>query len=926
MRMLLVALLLVSCTWMARPVLAQDLVVLEETTGIEQFRFRDASAQVRLRVQLNSAGSITNVLPSLTPPTCAVFNGDPLFHTVYLGYESAGQVVESTLPSLAQNQTAVLVFNIHFFAGSGSICQTPICGNSFSFDMSYTYDGSTLPVEASTGNHTTFSGPPFGGYDLLERIGTTGRGTVSCTEISNNLDIPFTFEGVTTDFLNDPLVDVLLGVDYDAFVEDLPQGFISALSSFLVPVGPNHFFELYNTVLQDGLENTSEEVVDIATGRQYNVVSLLGGGGGVLGDRQANCDVEFWNFFDITAFDAQGANLKNVIGNWGGRRVSIDTRSSNVDHRETALFLAYQNNCGARNGFGSSLEGFEFSEVAYLPDNLVEVAVNVPAAWQGVSSTNLGSGYSLTWYYRNENTFGVAPIVTGTAQSTNPTILVPYTFPGEFQIEARITRNVTGAANAVGSVRSPVHQIAYTDAAADRFLNAEVVNSVPQADPYLDPGERFLKTILLLNTSTENLTDVSISLDTATSGLLMTFDSVGATAPFGGVINASSSVDINLIYELIDSKTVCAPTEMTYTVSYTQDGFTSSFQQGFDIDVNCQSVTSLLALDGTWLAQACSGTPACTDPNCTGSQINCVTSNDWFFETATGDWLGTSIDNSAYYQLVSPIFRVGDNATLEMQHQAAFVADEAGGVIEYRDCVNGEDCEDQPWQDLIVPLELANSTTLYSPGNFPQLDAGLDQIISNRPVFDGMSAPQFIDESVPDELFTRSFVQFRLVFQVADDTGFPPPGTWTVSSMNYSYTELLVDNVLELPEPLLIPCPGEVLNFSPGVSGIYEFDFYTNVEDIVLGNPPAESNMTGEWAYPIATSDTTYYVVVHEINTDITRVWPLTALSTQEVPEFEICLAAWLSDPVDPACDLNDDLFNDLLDMVIQRNGDLCVD
>jgi hypothetical protein len=261
-----------------------------------------------------------------------------------------------------------------------------------------------------------------------------------------------------------------------------------------------------------------------------------------------------------------------------------------------------------------------------------------------------------------------------------------------------------------------------------------------------------------------------------------------------------------------------------------------------------------------------------------------------------------------------------------MLHEARFVTGEAGGVIEYRDCPNGVNCDEQPWQDLITPIESANSVMLYDGTIFPTLDAALNRVVSNRPVFQGMAASQTVDEPVPNNLFSSPFVQFRFVYQVVENGGFPPPGTWTVESFNYTYDELVADNVLQLPEPTLIPCPGEILTFIPGVVGSYQFDFYTTIDDIVAGNPPVESNTTGVWTYPIALSNTTYYVVVENTNTNVRRIWPLTALADQDVPEFEICIAAWFSDPFDAGCDLNDDLINDVRDLIIQRNGDLCVD
>jgi hypothetical protein len=900
----------------------QSLVVLEETTDFEGFRFRDVSTEVRLRVQLNSAETLTNILPSLEAPACAMLNGEPLFNTTYLGYRSGSSTIASSLPTLAQNETAVFVFNIHFSSPSSNACQAQPCGDTIEFDLSFTHGDNVSPIQASVGQTTTFTAPPERVYDVLERVGTTGRGVGSCLEISNTLSVAAAYEGFDPTLLSDPTTRVLLGIDYDSFTADLTSGFESALRTFTVPVGGNFLYLLYEDVVINGLVNISEPVTESGTGRDFNVVSLLGGGGGIEGDNSSDCSLEFWNFFDITDRSAQGPSVRNVLGDWGSFQVEIDVRDTQMDHRETALFLATEQVCLARDGLGSNISDFEISEVAFKGDALVDVVVNVPSSWLG-SGNNLRSGYQLSWFYRNSNTFAPAAIVTGTSQSTVVTLSVPYTTPNDFQIEARITRTNAETGTAIASVVSPFHQLIYRDTGADQFRNAEVN---PNPDQYLDPGETLEKNLQITNAGSNALSGVTISLDVASPGTDVLFDTATSTGPFDGIVQIDETVQIDLLYELLRTDAVCAPITLNYIVNYTSNGFSSSYNLPFTISANCELITRDLALDESWTALASSGTPPCIDANCSGSTVSQVSTDEWFFESETGHWVGTSIDNTSFYELISPVFPAGDNATLTLLHEAGFVTGEAGGVIEYRDCANGVDCDDQPWQDLILAIETANNVVLYDDAIFPELDSSLNRVVSDRHVFQGMIASRLINETVPNDLFTRPYVQFRFVYQVTENGGFPPPGTCTLESFNYTYQERVADNALQLPETVLGPCPDAILTLTPGVTGIYLFQFYNDVNDLLAGNPAQETNVTGIWAYPIPSTNTNYFAVVENTNTDVRRIWPIPAFSEQPVPEFATCVASWFSDPYDAGCDLNVDQLNDIRDLVIQRNEDLCVE
>lgn len=904
---------------------AQNLVVLEETTGFEHFRYRDVSTRVGLRVQLNSAETLTHLFPILEPPACAQVNGQSLFATTYLGYEVDGNLVAATVPSLSQNQTVTLVFNIHLFAGSGNVCQTAVCsGNRYEFTLSYRHAGSATPIQAATRNLATFSGPLFGGFDIVERFGTTNRDFISCAEIRNTLEADFLFEGFDRNLLNDPASRVFLGVDYDAFLSEVNGEFIRAFSSYLLPIGNGRFFDFLDAVFNQGLQHTSGPIYDVANGRLFNTVPTLGGDGGVLGDRRADCDLQFWNFFDITQFSAQGSAPKAVISDWGDSTVFIDVSQVDVDHRETALFLGYANNCLAREGLGSSLADFEITGLAFKPDQLVEVTLDVPASWLE-SGNRLRSDYSLSFYYRDDTSIQEATIVTGTNRNTRITLFVPYTTPSEFQIEARIQRTAADGFPAIASVISPQHQLDYAALGDVSFQNAEMGVAGQSPDAYLDMGERLTKLVRIQNVGSNPLQAVTVELDVVSSGFSMLLNRSTTTGPFDGVFLANEVVDLQLFYELVFAEASCAPLVLNYRVAYANNGFTTSYESQFTVEANCQDVAKGIALDGTWTALECTGNPVCGDPNCTGSELICGNTNGWFFEAATGNWVGSTLNNNFFYQLVSPPFRPGDDAHLSLLHQAAFRRDFAGGVLEYRNCATSDDCERGLWQDLIRPIEFANNVSLYTADPLI-LDPSLDQVVRNRPVFAAMVRSQSIEESVPNSLLNRNYAQFRFVYQIVDDSGFPPPGSWTIEAFNYEYEEALADNVLGLPSPLLVPCDSVVLELEPEAPGSYIFEFYLTLDDLLAGDPPQESNRTGVWAYPIPEIMTTYYARVTNLTTGTRRVWPLTAVPMQEGPEFETCTTSWLSEAFGSDCDLNGDTAHNILDIVIQRNEDLCVE
>jgi hypothetical protein len=914
---------------------SQTLTVLNESTGFSNFNFRDTSVEVRVVVRLSSADTLTNIVPTLNPPACAQYQGAPLLATSYMGYLNGASVVQGALPSLAQNNNATFVFNIHYFAGDETICDTtfPCPNDLFSFDLSYTHSGSTAPIAANQSSGLLeFGGAIDGGFSIVQEVGTSTRNSQSCTRVNGEIIPPFQFLGLDVTVVNDPASRVLIGVDWDAHLETLPQGFLEALDVFDIPVGPSRIVDLYNLVTQEGVTmlDPTEPIIDINTNFSYNLATQLGGDGEVLGPTDPNCGLQFWNFFDVTDKDlknAPGVKIKNSLGIWSNEFLSLDRGSQIIHHRETAVFLAYPNDCSVRDGLGSSLRDFEINSLVFNDDQTVDVDLTVPDAWLGTNN-NLLNGYTLSWFYRNNETFSPASIVTGTNQMTSVTLSVPFSEPGEFSIEARVTRTVANDTDPVVSVVSDAHDLAYLQTALLSFENAEVNDTGgPAADDYLDPGEIMTFPIQITNNGDETLSNISLTLGSPTAGIELSMSAApaaeGITAgDFSLAPGQSTEFDISLF--LISSDLECQEIEYFYDVAYTNSaGFQTSYRESFVIFVNCEEVETFYSLSSTWTPQECFGDPVCTDSNCNGSTIFSSATADWTYNVAGNSWTGTSLLTTKYLELLSPVFPVGLNSRIEMNHLPSFLFRLAGGIVEYRNCSSAGNCESSDWQDLVLELESVTGQSYYNASIFPALDSFQDNIIGDRRVFHDISTTQNIEATLSNTVFNSNFVQFRFVFQNRTLNGGNAPGTWTINNFDYISLQPLEDNLFDLPTVSLAPCP-EPFTFVPGISGNYQFAFYTSIEDLVDGSPPDTINTTGIWDYPIPLSSTTYYAVVTDLDTGVQRIWPMQANNEQTVPPFGTCTSQWNTvDGLD--CDLNSDNTTNMLDLVRQRNDDECV-
>lgn len=922
--LMFVLLLMTPVAW------SQTLTVISERSGFSNFSFRDTSVEVRVQVRLTSAQTLQNIVPTLETPACALFNGAPMMDTTYLGYENGASVIAGALPSLAQNGTATFVFNIHYFSGDNTLCSVaPCAGNTYDFDLSFTHSGSEQPIAATTNGLLEFEGALSGGYTVVNRIATSGRGVQSCTRVEGSILPPMPFEGIDFAVLNDPASRILIGVDWDAHLETLNQGWLEALDVFKVPVGPTKIVDLYDLVANEGLTVTgvspSGVVLNAINSTTFNLAPALGGGGEVLGPTNPDCNAQFWNFFDVTNFTLENssANIKANVGAWTNEFLSIDKGAQIVHHRETAVFQGYQNNCSTRDGLGENLQGFEFNSLVFNADQTVDVSIDLPEEWQGASAGVLASGYTLTWFYRNHNTFSPATIVTGTNQMANVTLSVPFTSPSQYVIEARVTR-VNSGVNSIASVSSDRHDLTYLATGQPMFMNAEVNQTGgSQPDEYLDPGETIMMPIRISNAGSSTLTGVTVTIGTNTSGVEMAFDAAtqaGRSVVFTGTLAPGQDVDLDLSYLLISSVLDCQNIELFYQVEYAAaNGFETSFTETMTLPANCQEVEETVGLSGAWTAQECFGQTPCADPNCSNTAVSCAATSAWTFNQIDGAWTGSSTLSSKYYQLLSPIFPVGLDGRIEINHLPAFVFRLAGGVIEYRNCSSGANCNAAFWSDLVEQLEAVRGQEYYNPSIFPALDSFQDQIISNRNVFHDFSSTQVISEELPPTLFNSFFVQFRLVFQVRNS---PSTGAWIVNSFDYTSAQPLGDDLFGLPNVSLAPCP-EPFTLEPEVPGNYQFQFYTSIEDLREGNPPHTTNVDGEWNYPIPVASTIYYAVVTDLDTGVQRILPIAANNEQDVPPFLPCADGWAAE-FNSGCDLNDDDALNVLDLVAQRNGDLC--
>ena len=914
----------------------QTFSVLDETTGRTFFDTLDGTTEFRFSVRLSSGSTLSGVVPELVPPACATQSGQPIFNTTFMG-QVGGSTTSLAIPTWSNNQTKELIFRVHLF-DNNVVCDGPLaCGGDFDFQLRFTHSNNSNPITASDpSNFLDITGPPTDGFQIVATVSETLPSACK-PYIGNNESILVDYNGFPKSLLNDPEVKVFLGVDWNLNINNVspPFSFAVGLKNFFYPTGS----AINDVVLLKGTSDTEpqlplipEDTVILDPNNFPLTQGPLGGNGPLNGTN--DCTVSTWNFFDITNISPLSGGAPPIIDHLEAidtNRLTMSASLTQLNFRKAGIYLLKPSGCKEGVAFGAPPTQIQFEEYHLLPGGIADVALSLPASWTTAGGTQLNSNYTIQWFYRNQGALTRATLPGGgstNARNLSTMLSVPFSDPSDFIIEARIS--LVGS-NAIVSVQSPGHDLTYSGLSNRSFENAEFGDSgFPSPDNYLDAGEMLVQELNVQNIgSFANNVTVTIGRNSPKDSDFA-FGSRQAADVFFGAglagneqvfqtnLNNNASFDIELLYELLQSKAACDDIDLFFEVSYQNQGMETSFRQEFSTPSNCEFVVNEFPLNGFWIDAENFGSPPCTSSNC-ASAVTSSPTDGWGF--ANPQWIGSTDTRAFYYTLTSPPagYPVGQEPGIEMRHQATFRLLDAGGIVEYRTRNTGGAWSN--WNDLIEPIETQNAMEIYNNRVFSTIFPGIDNVLGSRRVFMDMTSEQSFDLPVSG-IFSGDEVQFRFLYHLVNDAS-PSPGLWQISEFIYKSKLPQFDDLFNLGSNLNFNTCSPVIQLNPQPSGSYTFFWYTDLGDLA-DDSPAFVSTNGEWEFPIPASSTEYYVKVRLDTPGTTRIYKLTIDATTTVPPFESVVEAWNTPGSLGNTDIDSNGVVDVIDVILQIILDDC--
>jgi len=916
----------------------QTFTVLDETTGLTFVDTLDGTTEFRFSVRLTSSSTLTGVVPELVPPACAVQGGQPIFNATFMGIVG-GSSTNLAIPSWSNNQTRELIFRVHMF-DNNVVCDGPLaCGGEFNFQLRFTHSGNPNSITASDpGDFLDINGPPTDGFRLVGTVSETLP--EACKPyVGNNETLVVTFNSIPTSLLNDPEVRVFLGVDWNLNINNIkpPLDFKFGVKNFYYPTGQDSsdIFILKATAEEDPrIPMVPEDTIILDENNIPLPLGPLGGDG--PHNSFDDCNLSTWNFFDITNESPLSGGTPPIIDhleNPLSNRLTFSASVTFLSFRKAGIYLVKPSGCKEEVAFGAPPTQIQFEEYHLLPGGVADVSLSLPASWTTAGGSQLNSNYTIEWFYRNQGTLSKATLPGGgstNSRNLSTMLAIPFSDPSDFVVEARISRV---GSNAIVSVQSPGHDLTYAGLSNRSFENAEFnpTTFLPEPDVYLDAGELLVQQLNVQNIGSF-ANDVTVTVGrTSPKDSDFAFGSrFGADVFFGGIsdteqvfqtnLNNNASFDIDLLYELLQTKSACDDIDLYLEVSYQNQGMATSFRQNFSTPSNCEFVVNGFPLNGFWIDAENFGSPPCVGSNCTGQTLNSSSPTDgWGF--ADPQWIGSTDTRAFFYTLTSPGsgYPIGLEPEIEMRHQATFRLLDAGGIVEFRTRNTGGAWSN--WLDLIEPIETQNAVELYNNRTFTTVSPGSDNVLEDRRVFMDMESEQTFDHPVSG-VFSGDDVQFRFLYHLVNDAS-PSPGLWQISEFIYKTKLPQFDDLFELGTDLNFNTCSPLIDLDPTPSGSYTYFWYTSLSDLA-DDTPTFTSTNGEWAFPIPADSTDYFVKVRLNSSGTTRVYKLSIDATTAVPPLESVVEDWNSSGSPGNTDIDSNGIVDVVDLVLQIILDDC--
>ncbi|MBO1320063.1 hypothetical protein [Acanthopleuribacter pedis] len=935
------------------PAFGGQFTVTEQLTNVKSFQNIDGSVTVAFRVSytdLLTNDPVRNVVPTLTVPDCAAFGGEVVFNTTYLGRGFPNPTI-GAVPTWNNNATQDLVFNIHMFNNS-TFCplnnETPINLDEVcrTFTLSFTHFDQRSPVEALDPNNLLlFENPVTDGFKIIHTLSATNPARIqeqgNCGLYTTNatIQIPVNRFTPNASIVNDPNNRILWGIDWNLNTnnQSVPVDYRIGIGNLLFPIG-NLSYNLWQHFLlpSDNVpmiyDEMPQSIVD-----QNGTNLVLGPLGGNGESNAEDCDLETWNFLDLTGVTVEGTPIRQqIINGTLALTLNIDRGGTFISFREAMLVVATENRCefGDAFGMGPTESQFKFASVNDTGGGLVTVTLAVPDAWKNATNGGqLSSDYTIDWYYHNATSLAEANLVddsAANARNLTQTLSLPGN-AGDFGYQARITHSASGS---VVTVDVPADAFSYGDLDRPSIVNAEAF-----PDEYLDAGETLVMPFTLLN-GLEETVNVEVVFGVTEGNHSMVFD-----ANFGDnrtqissnrfslsdAVLGGQSFGGDLQATLAATTVVCEPITFFVETHYTLNGVTYSTRRTFSEEANCLLDNSVFEIGTDYTAKELFGVPdPCANSNCT--ETNCGETDDcppppgvgWQFES--GKWVGKTADIAVFQTLTSPVYPVvNTGASISLNHQANLSLLAAGGILEYRTRADAEsDWSD--WFDLILPLETALETPLYNTRRFGTLNPPNDQIIAGRLVFMRQLQPQSIVADLPESVLSGSQISFRFTFQqnVSGDLG-----QWTINDFTYATTAAADNEFNPTIAPIfnIGPCTPD-LSIAVNSNENLTFQWFNNFQSLVNGTPAATTT-SPTWVNVSKTESGSAFVMVKADNQQVettTRIFELNVTVNGGVPPFGALRNAWLQTVDTPGAELDivaDGQVN-VLDMTLQVTATDC--
>lgn len=595
---------------MTTPLFGQIFSVGGRSANPGYFANRDGSLTVSYTVSMTGGNQLLNVVPYLDQPECLTYGNRQIFNITYLGHGPAlGNLSPSEIPWWDTNTEHTVWFNIHMYDNNlmcPSTAAADLAAECLTFELLFSFEGvnQRVPVVFDQSQLLVFNNPPTNGTQVIDVLWDTDprpRIQGYCQTYNTDFGPLVRDQGVNLSQVRNDNNRIYFGINWSLNI-DTEQGQFSwgtALSGIQIPLSNNLLLFNLGTLMLQGLIDIIPVETQIFRGPNDTFPLDELGGSGLY--NQAQCDLETWNFWDITDFPYNNATVRDGIGSITDlRTLRIQKNRFNISYRSSALYLVNLNGCSTASAFGNDVNAESAGFTRYQLDNQghASVTVDVPSAWKLGGS--LRDGYSVKWFARANNDFTQ---VFGLTQdpldpkALSAELLLPLANADAYQIIAQITHEASGS---VVSVESPAHGLTY-----DALVEPTILFGDVRDDVELNVGEILEQPLTFTNNSGFNLENVTFEL--AFEG--------GSDAVFGfGTANTGIQSQVCGDRRTVQSANVAAGGELTTDLWFRPLRVPGQCNGNDPYRFSVTTSYQLLGTDHSYI-QYFEVTPGCTDNN-----------------------------------------------------------------------------------------------------------------------------------------------------------------------------------------------------------------------------------------------------------------------------------------------------------------------